>query len=561
MKLILSIGVLATFLPLSGEETPHATLDKPVEMNVPITKEEQALQAAKHKKAVLSKMIELFLNRNPPAIINQHQVEELPPDIKLINGRDGMATLIYRCRYVDPEYLTDALDAIVTESGYVELVKKLGSETNEYSQVVIYEKAEKMEELKNILLNIDILQPQVLVEAQVIEIYSEQGAERDVKISYTYHDAKYDTTNTFGFNLDSPSQSRDTTISQGGGFNFVPFATSTSDGSTGQLNAAIRLLNSSRDARILSAPNVIADQGASATITTAEEVPIPETAVLTSSTNLSFKFKQVGVTLKITPKMINKQTVQLQVNPQVRSILRYQQYTQNNVTSSIPVIAVRSVDTRLTVADGDIIVLGGLYNSEKAETLRKMPYIGDIPIIDNLVNGRDMTSVDKQLLFLLKVHIIHPMKNKAFDPETTADEIHKTARIIRNSRKILTNKPASEFQDIESAVNEEAKSRAESHQNFFLYMKELFAIEEKENTSGKDSEKDDKAKVDTGKQETVSPTPDTQKKNAENPPASSGKAENNPAEPIKPATAAPAPVKDGSQKAVQTPVQSTEKKG
>ncbi|MBR2000223.1 MAG: type II and III secretion system protein, partial [Lentisphaeria bacterium] len=269
------------------------------------------------------------------------------------------------------------------------------------------------------------------------------------------------------------------------GFNFVPFAHKSSDGSSGQLTAAIRWLNTSRNARILSAPNVIAAQGAEATITTAEELPIPESSTNSSSTNLSIKYKQVGVTLKITPELINEKTVQLSVNPQVRSVLRYEAFSMNDVISNIPVISLRSVDTKLTVADGDIIILGGLYNSEKSETLRKVPYLGDIPVLGDLINGRDSSSVDKQLLFLLKVHIIQPGKMISLDPDATAHEIHKTAEILEQSRQLFTNKPATKFVDVEGELNEEAKRRREKLENERAVLQELEQIVEEKKKEGK----------------------------------------------------------------------------
>ncbi len=466
-QLAAALAILAALTApwsIDGKEqkTVRATTANGVEIDVPIETMKAAENAAANKRAVTNKLTELFLGRQSPMLLTglaSGNFKEAAPEFQIIAGTDGMSTLLYRCRYVDPEFFTDALEAVISDSGNVELIKKLGSETNEYSRIVIRDKTEKMEELKKILISLDTLQPQVLVEAQVIEVYSEQGAERDVSLSYQYFDAEYGTTNKTGFNLLAPTQSRNS--SEGTMLDFVPYAWNGHDGSTGRLSAAIRWINSSRNARILSAPNVIADQGAEATITTAEELPIPETAALSSSTNLSFKYKQVGVTLKITPMQINEKTVQLTVNPQVRSVLRYDSFTQNGVTSNIPVVSVRSVDTRLTVADGDIIILGGLYNSEKADSLRKIPYLGDIPVLGDLLNGRDSSSVDKQLIFLLKVHIIHPGKPMSLDPEETAEQVHQAAEILEQSRKLFTNKPASEFVDVERSLNEEVKDRKE----------------------------------------------------------------------------------------------------
>ena len=482
-QLLAAGSVLLFATTLSAAEPVRATGQKGADIKITIDDINAAKDAARNKKAVMEQMMRFFLERKPPAFVSRQPLKEAAPEFKIIDGAEGMATLIYRCRYIDPEFLTDAVDAIVTDAGYVELVKKLGSEANEYSMIVVYDHKEKMEELKKVLISLDVLQPQVLVEAQVIEVYSEQGAERDVRLTYQYYDAKYDTTNNFGFNLDSPVQNRLT--GQGGGFNFVPFAHKSSDGSTGQLTAAIRWLNTSRNARILSAPNVIAAQGAEATITTAEELPIPESSTNSSSTNLSIKYKQVGVTLKITPELINEKTVQLSVNPQVRSVLRYEAFSMNDVISNIPVISLRSVDTKLTVADGDIIILGGLYNSEKSETLRKVPYLGDIPVLGDLINGRDSSSVDKQLLFLLKVHIIQPGKMISLDPDATAHEIHKTAEILEQSRQLFTNKPATKFVDVEGELNEEAKRRREKLENERAVLQELEQIVEDKKKEGK----------------------------------------------------------------------------
>ena len=480
IKQLLAAGTVLLFATtLSAAEPVRATGQKGADIKITIDDINAAKDAARNKRAVMEQMMRFFLERKPPAFVSRQPLQEAEPEFKIVEGKEGMSTLIYRCRYIDPEFLTDAIDAVVTDAGYVELVKKLGAEANEYSMIVVYDQTEKMDELKKILLSLDVLQPQVLVEAQVIEVYSEQGAERDVRLTYQYYDAKYDTTNNFGFNLDSPVQNRLT--GQGGGFNFVPFAHKSSDGSSGQLTAAIRWLNTSRNARILSAPNVIAAQGAEATITTAEELPIPESSTNSSSTNLSIKYKQVGVTLKITPLLINEKTVQLSVNPQVRSVLRYEAFSMNEVISNIPVISLRSVDTKLTVADGDIIILGGLYNSEKSETLRKVPYLGDIPILGDLINGRDSSSVDKQLLFLLKVHIIQPGKMIALDPDATAQEIHRTAEILEQSRLLFTNKPATKFVDVEGEINEEAKRRRVRLENERAILQELeLIVEEKQ---------------------------------------------------------------------------------
>ena len=100
-------------------------------VTVTIDEAKAAKEAAENKKAVINQLIKLFLDRRPPVLLSTQAAKEAKPEFSIVNGNDGMATMIYRCRYIDPEYLTDALDAVVTDAGTVELVKKLGSEVNE----------------------------------------------------------------------------------------------------------------------------------------------------------------------------------------------------------------------------------------------------------------------------------------------------------------------------------------------------------------------------------------------------------------------------------------------
>ena len=169
-QLLAAGSVLLFATTLSAAEPVRATGQKGADIKITIDDINAAKDAARNKKAVMEQMMRFFLERKPPAFVSRQPLKEAAPEFKIIGGADGMATLIYRCRYIDPEFLTDAVDAIVTDAGYVELVKKLGSEANEYSMIVVYDHKEKMEELKKVLISLDVLQPQVLVEAQVIEV-------------------------------------------------------------------------------------------------------------------------------------------------------------------------------------------------------------------------------------------------------------------------------------------------------------------------------------------------------------------------------------------------------
>ena len=87
-------------------------------VTVTIDEEKAAKEAAENKKAVINQLIKLLLNRRPPVLLSTQASKEAKPEISIVNGKDDMATMVYRCRYIDPEYLTDALDAVALESAH-----------------------------------------------------------------------------------------------------------------------------------------------------------------------------------------------------------------------------------------------------------------------------------------------------------------------------------------------------------------------------------------------------------------------------------------------------------
>lgn len=282
----------------------------------------------------------------------------------------------------------------------------------------------------------------------------EQGEERDVQLQYSQYDAKTGTTDTYGFRLDSPGQKNN--ADQSSGFDFFPISSKDSSGNTKKLQAALKWLSTSTDAKVLASPNIIADLGSEAKMTTGEELPYMETAMTSAGVAQNIKFKKTGVNLRIKPVIINKDTVRLEIKPEIILAVRYQTFTQKdsegNVTSEsgIPVVSVRNIETTLTAADGEIIMLGGLYSSEATERLRKTPILSELPVIGDLFTAKDATIYDKQLLFFMKIHILQSPYSVLLDPETTAAQIQDIGRAVRDSGTLFREKSKPEVKDQET---------------------------------------------------------------------------------------------------------------
>lgn len=404
------------------------------------------------KMAVIKRLEALFKGSAKP-IVQTKPFDPAPPYIAMheIPAKDELTParmiIVYRLRFVNAKKAQDAIEGIVGESGTVEVSENQNS-------VIINTEKDKADAIRGALLSLDQPQPQILVEAQIIEVQLEQGEERDVQLQYSQYDAKTGTTDTYGFRLDSPGQKNN--ADQSSGFDFFPISSKDSSGNTKKLQAALKWLSTSTDAKVLASPNIIADLGSEAKMTTGEELPYMETAMTSAGVAQNIKFKKTGVNLRIKPVIINKDTVRLEIKPEIILAVRYQTFTQKdsegNVTSEsgIPVVSVRNIETTLTAADGEIIMLGGLYSSEATERLRKTPILSELPVIGDLFTAKDATIYDKQLLFFMKIHILQSPYSVLLDPETTAAQIQDIGRAVRDSGTLFREKSKPEVKDQET---------------------------------------------------------------------------------------------------------------
>lgn len=396
------------------------------------------------KTAVIKRLQQLFSGETNPVITQTREFNPRPPYISVHEIPAGETSparslIIYRLRFMTADNKTqDAIEGLVGESGTVEISEKQNT-------VVLNVPQDRADAVKAALLALDRPFPQVLVETQVVEIMVEQGEERDVQVQYREKDGKTGTTDTYGYDLGAPGQSGNN--GQASGFNFYPVSKVYSDGGFRQLQVALNWLASSTDAKILASPNIIADLGASARMSTGEEIPYAEAAVTNTAVSQNIKFKSTGINLSIKPIIINDDTVRLEIKPEITLAVRYQTFETQDAKSTVPVVSIRNISTTLTAADGEIIMLGGLYSSEVTEQHRKTPFFSEIPLVGELFTAKSKSVKDKQLLFFMKIHILKSPYSVLVDPEKNAAVIQDIGRATRDSGTLFNVKPRAQLKD------------------------------------------------------------------------------------------------------------------
>lgn len=390
-----------------------------------------AEQLTKNKKRVYDELVDL-LKPSPDGIASLPPKPAPPPYLKVIEGEER-ATIIYQCRNTQAENLVDAMESVISLKGTVE-------PSAQQNLIIISDKADKVDELKATLLALDVKPPQILVEAKIVEVILAEGMDRSFKMLFEKYDQGLNTMSQGGVNLELPEPLIDSVTKelQGGGVDLTPYTSGELGDNWKKFNIAVKWLMSSQDTKILSSPNLIVNIGTTASIVTGQDIPIQSSQFVSGAINTSIEFKRVGVTLNVTPLMINGNMVYLKVNPEVSQVLRYEKFKQGDTTIQNPVVAIRNIETELTMNDEEIVMLGGLYSNNAAKTVESPPILGDIPYIGDLLTSKNASTEETQLIFFLKIKILENTPGDEFwDPGAQAAELRKIGDAIRKSKEIF----------------------------------------------------------------------------------------------------------------------------
>jgi len=166
------------------------------------------------------------------------------------------------------------------------------------------------------------------------------------------------------------------------------------------LGAVIQAYEKDRDIEILSTPQILTTDNQEATITVGKNIPYQtqSTAVSGVEAYSSYEYKDVGITLKITPQISKDRKVRLDIEHQI-SILE-------STTDFRPTTLQRSVNTTVIVKDNSTVVIGGLISEQLSGTEYKVPCLGDIPFFGWVFKSKSTAGTKSNLYIFLTPHII-----------------------------------------------------------------------------------------------------------------------------------------------------------
>ena len=198
------------------------------------------------------------------------------------------------------------------------------------------------------------------------------------------------------------------------------------------LGATIKLLESRGLLEVLAEPNVMAQNGKQASFVAGGEFPYP---VVQGSTGaggaaVTIQFREFGVRLNFIPTITPRGSISLRVAPEVSALDFTHGLTVNGF--SVPAITVRKLDTAVELNEGQSFAIGGLLDNRVTDSLEKVPFLGDLPILGKFFQSKSRTKENTELLVIVTPELVRPIPPGAplpqlkytipfMDPNTPAD--------------------------------------------------------------------------------------------------------------------------------------------
>ena len=320
--------------------------------------------------------------------------------VELEDSIEPIISEIFRLYYISPaDAKTTLTELFASDEGYNPI--KITEEKTTRS-IIVRGKEKDLDVVDKIIKEIDIRTKQVLIEAFIVEANSDFERALGVRLG-----GYYQRKGTIAGGLQSSSTAAgplgDGTAALGAATDSImDFSVAGKTSGIGilrrtgsaVLKAEITALELLGLGKTISNPKIFTLDNQVATITQGEEIPYSSSSSEGSDTS----FKEAALKMTVTPSIIGDGNVLLDI--QVNND------TPNRSNPGDPAINKMEISTKLLVADGDIVVIGGIKKNTVSDSKRQMPGVGDVPVLGNLFKGKSKTDYMDELLVFIAPRIL-----------------------------------------------------------------------------------------------------------------------------------------------------------
>ncbi len=294
----------------------------------------------------------------------------------------------------------------------------------ETNSIIVLATEEQIDTIKTIINALDTPKEQVYVKARILEISNSKAAEIGTKFGLYAGSGTASGLYTLSANLGGPAIAFDVTS--------LGLAIPTIKQGIA-LGATLDLLETYGAAKKLSEPSILCINNTPSTIYVGKTVSVLTGKTTSTSTSESYAREDIGLTLKVKPRIDSDNKVALNVDAVIEDLLP-------GSPVAMPITSKRTINTTTIVKNGQSIIIGGLVRDNKDITLKKVPLLGDIPIIGNLFRHKQINKDKTTLVIVLTPYIVKKSDDldKLRSTLVKLNELEK--KFVKNIKKKIDEK-------------------------------------------------------------------------------------------------------------------------
>ena len=373
-------------------------------INVPWDKAFNALLDMKNFAADIDVNSNLIRVHSPSTLTAQETYKStraaaVKKKVELEDSVEPIVSEIFRLYYISPAQAKTTINELFTSTGEAGFSPIQITEEVTTRSIIVRGKSEDLDVVDKIIGEIDVRTKQVLIEAFIVEADSTFEKALGTRLGGAYQKNQESVGGVIGGSMTDGAISGDTgSLATGDGSitDFTAAAAGATSGigilkrtGTAVLKAEIQALETLGLGKTISNPKVFTLDNQIATIKQGEEIQFQATG----SEGADVQFKPAVLELSVTPSIIGDGNVLLDVTVNNDSV--------NRTTGGEPGINTMQIQTKLLIADGDIVVIGGIKKNKVFDTKAQLPGIGNVPILGNLFKGTTKSdNLDELLIFI-----------------------------------------------------------------------------------------------------------------------------------------------------------------
>ena len=323
-----------------------------------------------------------------------------------VNAPGETVAKIITLHYISPASAINAASDLLSAKGKMKAVEdpSLAGKSEggpRATQVVVVDLQDVVDRVEALLNEMDKPQLQVSIEVRMIE------TNVDKKTSAGFNWPTSLTTKAHGILQNTQSSSSTSSNAEALGQIQLP------DGrwewgklSVEQVKLVLDFLAQSGNSKLISDPKITTLDNHAAEISISTVIPIQTinrfSEAGATQDIVSFQDERVGISLLVTPHVVDSDNITLDVNPTVAEIIGYAGPDGNQK----PITSERTVQTTITVRNGETAALGGLLKENNIENVQKVFFLGSIPILGNLFRHKTVETSTTDLMILITPSIV-----------------------------------------------------------------------------------------------------------------------------------------------------------